>query len=170
MQVRAVSTAGDGAWSGTATETPLSQTVPDAPSAPTVDAELNGDLDVSWSAPADGGATIEAYDLRYRIMDGGWVTVQDAWVTGGGSLAYTILAADLEAGESYDIQIRAANAVGDGAWSPSRTQTTDVNAPSAPDITALTPGDASLLTQWTAPTDDGGSAITSYDLRYRTSA
>ena len=36
----------------------------------------------------------------------------------------------------------------------------------APTIDSATAGTNSLAVAWTAPTDDGGSAVTSYDLRH----
>ena len=42
------------------------------------------------------------------------------------------------------------------------------NAPDAPTITSATAAANSLSLSWTAPGDDGGMAITRYDLRYMT--
>ena len=38
--------------------------------------------------------------------------------------------------------------------------------PGSPTISTVTPGDGSLSVVWTAPADTGGSAVSSYDLRY----
>ena len=43
----------------------------------------------------------------------------------------------------------------------------DDGTPSAPAAPALTAGNAQLSVQWSAPTDDGGVAITDYDVRHR---
>ena len=40
------------------------------------------------------------------------------------------------------------------------------SSPEAPTIGAVTPGTGSLAISWTAPSSDGGSAITAYDLRH----
>ena len=78
-------------------------------------------IDVFWSAPADnGGSTIIAYDLHYirsdhpdKTVDANW-TVEEAWVTGGGTLVYELK--DLPDGTKYDLQVRADNG-SDGPWS-----------------------------------------------------
>ena len=92
-------------------ETPL------APDAPTV-APTSGStssLDVTWTAPNNTGRPIiTGYDLRYR-EDGAnnWTDgPQDVSSTGTGTSI-----ADLTAGTSYEVQVRALNGDGDGAWS-----------------------------------------------------
>ncbi len=43
---------------------------------------------------------------------------------------------------------------------------TNISPPGAPDILAVTAGRGSFTITWTAPTNEGGSAVTAYDLRY----
>ncbi len=43
---------------------------------------------------------------------------------------------------------------------------TPVSSPGAPTIGVVTPGTGTLAITWTAPSSDGGSAITAYDLRH----
>ena len=50
--------------------------------------------------------------------------------------------------------------VAGSAWAQTAT------VPPAPAIESLTPSDQAITVVWTAPGSDGGSAITSYDLRY----
>ena len=112
-----------------------------APGVPTIDAATPGEgsLVVTWTAPADnGGETITAYDLRYirsdaaDKADGKWNLETEVW-TGSGSLEDTVtgLTHDTE----YDVQVRAVNSVGNGAWSATVTGTT-MPAPD-PCVTAL---------------------------------
>ena len=96
------------------------------PTAPSIDSVVKGNesLLVSWSAPSsNGGSDIIAYDLR-RIetgamdkADANWSEEQDAWTSG--DLEYTV--SGLSNGTEYDVQVRAVNTNGDGAWSTTVT-------------------------------------------------
>ena len=119
VQVRAVNTAGAGPWSDVSEG--VTMTV--APGAPAIDSVVAGDGDftVSWSAPArNGGAEITRYDVRYiegdetDRADSNW-DVEIAWSTGDGALEHTVSSIDNDLG--YDIEVRAANSEGAGAWS-----------------------------------------------------
>ena len=55
---------------------------------------------------------------------------------------------------------------GGGGGGGGATPPTAATAPGAPTINAVTTGEGSLMVAWTAPEDDGGEAITAYDLRY----
>ncbi len=74
-------------------------------------------------------------------------------------------------GTAYNVEVwvRAQNAAGDGAWlksTPSASVTpADVvpNKPAPPTLTLDSTGGFTIA--WTAPTDNGGSAITAYQLR-----
>ena len=176
VQLRAVNDAGDGPWSAIATDTPRT-----TPGAPTIDVITPGNyaLSITWSAPAeDGGSAITSYDLRYIRSDAtdkaddNWTVREDIWSSD--LLQYGLNEStgfDLSSGVQYEVQVRAVNAVADGPWSASETGTPrkpqpTVTAPSAPAAITVTPGDGSLSIAWSAPADDGGADVTSYDLRY----
>ncbi len=87
-------------------------------------------LTVTWAAPADDGApagatgvTITAYDVRYREFRAtDWTVEGPVWTaTGGGSLTYRLTG--LINGSEYDVQLRAVNEAGNGAWSATVTGT-----------------------------------------------
>ena len=171
VQVRAVNDEGDGAWSATMTGRP--RTTPVAPAAPTF-RPGNGQLTVDWTAPADGGATIIAYDMRHKLTsapeaDASWVEVDNVWRIGPLTAAITGLAN----GVQYDVQVRAMNSAGDGAWSATSTgvpaATGPTPAPGAPGPPAVTAGYRTLTVTWSAPVDEGSAPITAYDLRHRPS-
>ena len=108
------------------------QTVPVAPGAPTVSVPNAGTnaLTVTWTAPTDtGSSAISAYDLRYietaateaeKADDANWTVEGGVWTSGALSYGLT----GLDDGTGYDVQMRAANADGAGAWSDTATGTT----------------------------------------------
>ena len=101
---------------------------PGQPSAPTLMSDYF-ELSVSWSPPANTGPTITDYDVRYkRSADSSWSTHD---FTG---TATSTQITGLERSTEYDVQVRAINAEGTGAWSISTTATTNANrAPSFTD-------------------------------------
>ena len=123
-------TSGTGAREFTATQT-LTITVTDVneapakPSAPTVTAAAATptSLSVSWTAPPNTGPAITAYNLQYRKNN------EVNWTadTYAGTDTSTTLTG-LTAGTSYQVQVLAKNAEGDGPWSDSGSATTATNA------------------------------------------
>ena len=167
VQVRAGSSAGDGPWSASATGTPVSAvSPPSAPSPPWLEAR-DGELTVRWTAPADNGAVIDDYDVRYRPVGGAWRSLPDG-VGVEKSTATTAAITGLTNGTAYEVQVRAGNSAGDGPWSASATGTpvSAVSPPSAPSPPTLEAGDGRLTVRWTAPADNG-AVIDDYDVRYR---
>ena len=71
----------------------------------------------------------------------------------------------LSADTIYLVQIAATNAVGDSDWSERRSAGT-AGVPGVPTQLSLPISGTSLLARWTAPADNGGSAITGYKLRH----
>ena len=93
------------------------------PGGPTLDSVSVGDrsLTAAWSEPGDtGSSTITSYDLRYILttedetVDANWSVQEDVW-SGAGELRHTVTGLDNSA--QYDVQVRAVNSRGDGAWS-----------------------------------------------------
>ncbi|MYB22833.1 MAG: fibronectin type III domain-containing protein, partial [Chloroflexi bacterium] len=165
-QVRATNSAGTGPWSATGTGSTAQPTAPTAPAAPAAPTLVAGDGEIaaSWSAPSDtGSSAITHYDLRYRTGSGSWTEV-----SGVSGTSRTIT--NLTNGSTYEVQVRAANSAGDGPWSASASATPAVArvAPSVPRNVAVVAGDGEIAASWSAPSDTGSSAITHYDLRYRT--
>ena len=119
FQVRAVTNAGNGAWSNVASATPEAVTVSLAlPS--TGDRRLRGQsvIPVSvlweWGQPDDGGRDITSYHLQWREQG-------DAWVNANiitGIIPSCYLQDELDAGTTYEARVRGVNSVGNGAWSP----------------------------------------------------
>ena len=164
VQVRAANAAGHGQWSGSITATP--HTMPTAPAVVSV-AAGDGALTIAWTAPADtGGLNIQSYDVRYIPAEennpgAAWTEEQDVWTLG--SLEHTITG--LTNGVRYDLELRAVTSAGDGPWS-STFSGTPRTTPDVPIISLITPVGSTLTVAWDAPANTGGSAVTSYDLRY----
>ena len=85
--------------------------------------------------------------------DANWTEVDAAWTSG--SLTYTI--AGLPENTQYDVQVRAVNATGDGAWSATTTGTTQDHGDTTATATSLTLG-----------TDMAGATASATDVDYFT--
>ena len=79
---------------------------------------------MSWTAPSDdGNSPVISYDLRHipsgspDKADANWTVIDPAWESGRLRYEITGLTNDTE----YDVQVRAVNAKGDGAWSETAT-------------------------------------------------
>ena len=127
VQVRAVNAAGAGQWSASAQGTTAGTAPPPPPAS--VPGQVTGvsvtphadwgfmALDVSWGAVS----TASEYNIQYR----------QSGTTGWQQLGYAIYSPDTSAaiyslgnGTTYEVQVRAVNSVGAGAWSTSATGTT----------------------------------------------
>ena len=138
------------------------------PPAPTATSGMRT-LTIDWDAPTDiGGSAITSYDLQYIRSNASGKTDPDNWTVATGIGAddtgtYEIMG--LGPGAQYDVQVRAVNDTGPGPWSESLVVRSSLEQPFAPSLTSVTPRDMGLGATWDAPTEDGGSEITSYDLR-----
>ncbi len=123
-------------------------------------------VSLSWSAPElDGGAAVESYEVAYRLQ------ADSVWTTGGPKVEVTGTTAaitELRNGSAYAFRVRAENAVGKGPWSEEATATpvSSIDPPGPPTgLTADADYEAVSLT-WSAPSDDGGAPVTSYQVRH----
>ena len=141
---------------------------PEAPPAPTATSGMRS-LTVDWDAPANpDGLTITSYDLRYIRSSATDKTNPASWtvVTGiGTDDTGTHEIMGLGPGVQYDVQVRALSSSRAGPWSESLVVRSSLEQPFVPSLTGVTARDMGLGAAWTAPTQDGGSEITSYDLR-----
>jgi titin len=134
-----------------------------------------GDTEVtlSWTVPgSDGGSAVTEY--QYRVSDDAgstwspdWTDVPDGSDSGADrsdERSYTVTG--LDNGVLHTFEVRAVNVVGEGA--PASATSTPVTVPEAPASLNATPGDTQATLAWTAPASDGGSAVTGYEYRYKT--
>ena len=114
----------------------------------------NGEVTVSWTAPADdGGSAITGYAVT--ASPGG----QTCTTTG----ATSCVVSGLTNGTPYTFTVVATNAVGDSSSSgASAPVTPDVAIPGSPSGVSGVAGNGEVTVSWTAPADDGGSAVTGY--------
>ncbi|MYG93833.1 MAG: family 20 glycosylhydrolase, partial [Acidimicrobiia bacterium] len=119
-------------------------------------------VDLSWSVPTnDGGSSVTGYKVQYRTKSGGnWMAHSHS----GTGITTTVT--NLTTGTTYEFQVRATNAKGDGAWSTT-VEATPAEEPAAPVGLTATAGAGEVVLSWSVPTNDGGNAITGYQVRYR---
>ncbi len=164
FRVRAVNIRGESAWAQSAASvTPLT-----AASAPTGVVGTRGDRQVAlvWTAPADnGGSAITDYVVQFRtdVVGSSWQTFND-----GTSAGTTATVTGLTNGTSYVFRVTAVTGFGQGAPSAESAAVTPLAAASAPTNVTGVRGDRQVSLTWTAPSSNGGSAISDYVVEYRT--
>ena len=155
--VKAVNGVGTSAASTEASATPA--TVPGMPGTPTGVA-ANKSVVVSWTAPAtDGGSPVTSYTVTSSPT--AKTCTWTATTTTGKPLSCTV--PGLTNTEPYTFTVVATNSQGPGtASTASATVTPHTTVPGAPTAVFATRGDHSATVTWTAPSTDGGTAITKY--------
>jgi titin len=120
-----------------------------------------GEVSVSWSPAMDNGAAVTDYLLEISSDGETWTAIDD-----GVSTATTFTVGGLDDVTTYQFRVSALNDLGQGPWSLPIDATTPAVKPAAPSgLVAWAPepwrsGTVNLT--WSAPEDDGGSAITDY--------
>ena len=135
-----------------------------APGAPANLTATGGDEQValSWGAPDDGGSQILRYEYRYGAVGesyGAWATVS------GGPNATSLTVTGLTNGTEYGFQVRAVNSISEGPEAAATA--TPGRDPSAPTGLTARVESETITVMWGMPADNGGSAITGYQVRYR---
>ena len=170
VSVAAVNSVGTGPWSDEAKGTPAA-TVPGKPGTPVITAG-NAQLSATWTAPSsNGGSAVTGYVLRYREVDGNddCTGTHTILTVSFSSNSASNITGTFTNGTTYCISVAAVNSVGRGDWSDEAkgTPAATATAPGKPGTPTLTAGDGQLSASWTAPSSNGGSAITGYKLRHR---
>jgi fibronectin type 3 domain-containing protein len=128
---------------------------------------VSGAITLTWTAPAnDGGAQITNYRI-YRSAASG----TEAYLTQVGNVT-TFQDTGLTNGITYFYRVSAVNSVGEGAMSNEATATpVAASVPGAPTNLTASPGrPRGIALTWTAPTNNGGSPITGYEIWRGTAA
>ena len=121
---------------------------------------------VSWNASTDlGGGTTLAYKI-YKNVNGGAYTLE-AQPSGVGT---TFTDTNVTPGNTYGYKIVTVNEAGD---SPQSSPATVIigTVPDAPTLTTVTPlSGAQHTIDWTAPSNNGGFAVTGYEIERSTTS
>ncbi len=142
---------------GAGAQSAAALSAPDAPTAVTV-ASSETSFQVRWTAPAsDGGSAITSYTATaYTDAVGG------SAVSSCSPSTTNCVMTGLTAGTTYYVGVTATNAVGTGVES-ARTSALAGSVPGTPrSVTVSRLRTGGLAVSWSAPTSDGGVAITSY--------
>src|SRR5207249_4814429 len=137
----------------------------------TARAVSSSEIDLRWTAPSDlGGLLLTGYKIQ-RSTDGGssWSTI----VSNTGSTATAYSNTGLAPNTTYTYRVFAVTPLVTSSPSNTASATTASNIPSPPPPTGLTATAASssqISLSWTAPTNNGGSAITGYKIYRSTSS
>ena len=167
FQVRAVNRVGAGPASGSQSATPTATLVaPDTPHSLNA-TPGNRRVRLGWVQPS-GGAALTHYEYE---LDGSGIWIS----TGGTDTRHTVTG--LNNGQTYTFRVRAVNTLGagdgvtlqatpspstgggGGGGGPRETP------PGAPTNLRVEGGDGQVTLSWDAPEDDGGAAITDYEVR-----
>ena len=169
LQIRAVTGSDQQPWSSAYSKIP--RTTPSAPNGVNIvdsysSAPGGHTLHVLWDRPSNGGAPITGYEIRY-IKSAAIDKADDNWTVEQINVypVLEVFITGLENGESYDVQVRAVNDADGGSWSGT-TVGTPSTKPDRLTVDSITAGSRSITVEWSAPSSDGGSDISSYDLRY----
>jgi len=162
--IRAVSAAGSGATSNSRSGTPAAY--PSSVNSTTVVANgENGQIAVSWTVPANGGAPItQAQATAFNLSSGGTqvaTCTTTTNLTSGASASCTITG--LSNGTTYYISIQSDNATGWSARSAPRMPATPSVDPGPVSNVVATGGDAQATVAWT-PGSTGQSPVTGYTI------
>ena len=141
VRVSAINAIGTGPASAVRRATPTDPSQPSVPGKPVVTLTPgNAEIEVEWTEPANNGAAISDYDVRYRAgTSGGWTDKPHTGTTRSTTID------SLNNGQLYQLQVLAKNSAGSGAWS---------------DVKEATPASKSLVLSETSRTvlEDGGTA------------
>jgi hypothetical protein len=127
-------------------------------------------VNLSWSAPSNnGGSSVAGYNVYEGTTAGGESTTPVNGTTLIGATSYTVTG--LTNGTTYYYEVSAVNGVGEGAKSAEASATpATVTVPTAPTKLAATGSNARVALSWSAPSSNGGAAITGYNVYEGTTA
>lgn len=162
IQVAAYNAVGEGARSTTLTI--MAAAIPEAPTGITLVSQSATAIQISWTAPYNGGTAITTYKIWW---DNGLGGLPATFIEKIGSTG-VVLTFNINSGvvtdTVYQLAIKATNVIGDGPLSTAITvrAASIPNTPAAPTKQSSTT--SSITIQWVAPTYNGGNALTKYSV------
>ena len=126
----------------------------------------DGQVSVSWTAPAsNGGAAITDYIVQYSTSSGdSYSTFSD-----GTSTSTSATVTGLTNNTPYYFKVAAVNSAGTSSYSTVSASVTP-GKPSAPLSLSVSSGTNGMSVSWSAPSSNGGSALTDYVVQYTTTS
>ena len=162
FKITAVSPAGEGPFSNEVSATPA--TLPGAPTTLTATAS-DTKVDLSWTTPANNsGDPVTGYSI-YQGTSAGAETL----LTSTSTTATTFPSTGLTNGTTYYFKVTAVTLAGEGPFS-NEASATPATLPGASSGLRATSGNGRAVLDWTAPVNNGGSAITSCNIYEGTSS
>jgi uncharacterized delta-60 repeat protein len=159
-RLRSSNDGGNSDWSSVCTVT-----VPSVPSAPSsvTNPSLSGlNMNLTWSAPANGGIQIDSYEIEKRIgLSGSWTQVYNSGPIGAGTQTYSETKLLSNSGEIHYYRLRAINAVGNSTWSSTYSLQVP-SVPTSPTSIIATANTSEVTISWSNP----GNFETSSPLTY----
>ena len=147
-----------------------SQVAPTAPQALAATAG-SGSVSLTWTAPAsNGGSAVTSYNV-YRGTSAGGEGSTAVGTVNGTTLSFTDTG--LTNGTTYYYTLKAVNSAGTSSASNEANATptaVTATAPTAPQSLTAAGGNNSVRLSWRAPSSNGGSPITGYNVYRGTSA
>ncbi|WP_433056963.1 fibronectin type III domain-containing protein [Dactylosporangium sp. CS-033363] len=137
-----------------ATATATAVTTPVAAGAPALSLAGDRAIKVAWTYP--GGTDRPATGFTVEVAkDGGAFAVVASGPCAAPAASPCTLSG-LEVGASYQVRVTAANGAGSGPASSASAALSAVEAPGAPTIASIVPGDGTATVTWTAGSPAGG--------------
>ena len=159
-QVAAINSVGTGDYSNVDSAT-TAPTVPDAPTGLGAAASGTSRIDLSWTAPVDGGgADITGYRIEVAAQGTGpWQVLRSDTQSDATEYSHTGLAP----GTTRHYRVSAINAAGTGDPSDVASAITDPTVPDPPtNLNAAADGQTRIRLSWTPPAYDGGAPVSAY--------
>jgi hypothetical protein len=111
---------------------------------------------LAWTVPANnGGSAIIGYEIQQDENENELRSCTENELN----------IEELTNGTKYSFKVRAVNDAGKSEWSNACGPVTPCTTPSVPTNVEAAPGDTKVQMTWTVPGNNGGSAITGYEIQ-----